>query len=340
MFWISGPQPASYLIQAGYQTRVLYRSEEAKRHIVSSMTDGCDDRIELVSGDLFDFPALTRGMQGAEYVFHCAAKAALGGQYAEFERDNVTGTHNVIAAATACHIKRLVHVSSDAVCVRGTPWGLLAPMAGVDEGSEVAPPAWAPYSKSKALAERAVLEACSTSSSPGGQGWSLETVVVRPHRLWGAGDTVILGALLGTFRSGMWRWFTPPALTTTTHVLNACRGLQLAAERGEPGEVYFVTAGEVLGTRDFFTRYAQAADPHLPAPHTSLPFWLAWMAAWAREVLLPFLPPHPLLTRQALAVLGRTVTVRDAKIRRQLGFENVVGVVDGLEQMGQQQTQQ
>lgn len=148
---------------------------------------------------------------------------------------------------------------------------------------------------------------------------------------------VLLAALITCGSVPRCRWFTPPALTTTTHVLNACRGLQLAAERGEPGEVrerachaanatrwqalaglhavaannpflavqrhthtrvrcqrvlarsstfrpclgtcsflqlcvvrgmavadadpslqvYFVTAGEVLGTRDFFTRYAQ-----------------------------------------------------------------------------------
>lgn len=33
----------------------------------------------------------------------------------------------------------------------------------------------------------------------------VETVVVRPHRLWGRGDTVILPALLGAFRAGVWR---------------------------------------------------------------------------------------------------------------------------------------
>lgn len=46
-----------------------------------------------------------------------------------------------------------------------------------------------------------VAQAVLAANAPGG----LETVVVRPHRLWGAGDTVILAALLGACRAGAWR---------------------------------------------------------------------------------------------------------------------------------------
>ncbi len=40
-------------------------------------------------------------------------------------------------------------------------------------------------------------------------------------------------------------------------MLNVCHALLLAAEKGRPGQVYFVTDGAVLDTRDFFTRYVQ-----------------------------------------------------------------------------------
>lgn len=48
-----------------------------------------------------------------------------------------------------------MHVSTEATCVRGTPWGGLAPMDGLDETAPQQPPAWAPYSRTKALAEQA-----------------------------------------------------------------------------------------------------------------------------------------------------------------------------------------
>lgn len=46
--------------------------------------------------------------QDAEVVFHLAAKAALGGLYAQFEAINVVGTQNVLRAAQAAGVRRWV----------------------------------------------------------------------------------------------------------------------------------------------------------------------------------------------------------------------------------------
>lgn len=44
----------------------------------------------------------------------------------------------------------------------------------------------------------------------------------------------------------------------------------------------------------------------------------------------PAPPRPPGAVPQALAVLGRTVVVKDDKIRRELGFQNVVSLEEGL----------
>ncbi|MDE0856840.1 MAG: NAD-dependent epimerase/dehydratase family protein, partial [Nevskia sp.] len=76
---------------------------------------------EPLAGDLVDVAAMSAGMRGADVVFHCAAKVEDWGDPAEFRRVNVEGTANVIAAARAAGVRRLVHISTEAVLADGTP---------------------------------------------------------------------------------------------------------------------------------------------------------------------------------------------------------------------------
>lgn len=57
--------------------------------------------------------------QGTQVVFHLAAKAALGGPYAEFEAANVVGTQNVLRAAQAAGVRRWVRADLGAAILSG-----------------------------------------------------------------------------------------------------------------------------------------------------------------------------------------------------------------------------
>lgn len=65
--------------------------------------------VEWLRGDLDDKAALRALLRGAEAVIHVAGVV---NNAAEFERGNVTGTLNMIEAARAEGVSRLVHVSS------------------------------------------------------------------------------------------------------------------------------------------------------------------------------------------------------------------------------------
>ena len=54
--------------------------------------------IEQIQGDVADAAAVDRAVEGCQTVFHTAAKAGLWGPEREYERVNVKGTTNVIAA--------------------------------------------------------------------------------------------------------------------------------------------------------------------------------------------------------------------------------------------------
>ena len=175
---------------------------------------------EPVRGELGDPESLRAAATGCDVAFHAAAKVEDFGPWEEFERDNVQGTRNVAEACAAAGVSRLVHVSTEAVLIAGDP------LVGVDETAPLRTDSRAPYSRSKALAERALLAADADAAEPDG---------VRPRFVWGAGDLTLLPEMVEMVRSGRFAWIGGGRhLTDTTHVDNVVRGLRLAADRAAP----------------------------------------------------------------------------------------------------------
>jgi nucleoside-diphosphate-sugar epimerase len=178
-------------------------------------------------GDLDDRDAMTAAMRGCDTVFHAAARVEQHGPLAEFMAVNVVGTEHALAAARAAGVRRFVHIGTEAVLADGKP------IVRADERLPQPGKPAGPYPFTKGLAETAVLEA---------SGEGLETVVVRPRFIWGKGDTSVLPQIVDAVRRGRFGWLGGGRyLTSTCHVENVVEGALLAAERGKPGEIYFLT---------------------------------------------------------------------------------------------------
>lgn len=99
------------------------------------------------------------------------------------------------------------------------------------------------------------------------------------------------------------------------------------------GQVYFVTDGPPRLLKDFMLQYV-ASQPGVKQPTATVPFWLLWYLESALEnvPLLGYAVTRaPLVGRQALALIGRDVRIDDSKIRRELGYEPVVTIEEGVE---------
>jgi nucleoside-diphosphate-sugar epimerase len=181
------------------------------------------------------------------------------------------------------------------------------------------------YSSTKAKAERLVLDANRDG---------FETVVVRPRFVWGRGDTTLLPTMTAMVRSGRWVWIGGGQhRTSTTHVDNTVEGLMLGAQRGRPGNAYFVTDGEPVVFREFVTELlrTQGVEP----PNRSVPAPVASALATAGETawgLLPF-PGRPPLTRFAFWVSSEECTIRIDKARGQLGYSPVRTREEGMAEL-------
>ena len=272
-----------------------------------------------VPGGLSDLEALTAAATECELAFHAAAHVGEWGPRWQFDQVNVRGTANVIEACRAAGVRRLVHVSTEAVLLAGDP------LVNVDETAPLRPDSKSPYCSTKAKAEQLVRDA---------DGNGLETVCVRPRFVWGAGDSTLLPSLMETIKAGKFAWIGGGQhLTSTTHVDNTVEGLVLAAERGAPGGVYFVTDGEPVVFRDFVTE--MLATQGVEVPDRSVPVAPAMRGAAIGEALWRCLPLRgsPPLTRMAVWVSALETTIDISKARQELGYEPIRTRDEGLDEL-------
>jgi len=297
------------LVERSVKVNALTRSEAAAITVRGAGA-------EPVRGDLADQAAMQEGMKDCEVVFHAAAHVQEHGKLADFLEVTVEGTKRVLAAARGAGVKRVVHVSTEAVLADGKP------IVRADETTPRPAHPAGPYPISKGLAEDAVLAANRDG---------LETVIVRPRFIWGAGDTNLLPKIVEAVKRGRFAWIGGGRYPTSTcHVANVVEGMLLAAERGKPGEIYFLTDGEPVDFRDFMTKVL--ATYGVDAGTREVPRWAARAVAsvtgWMKQ------PP---VTKTAIALVGHEVTVIDGKARRDLGYVGRMTRDAGLAEMQQAQ---
>src|SRR5215217_273131 len=296
----------------GWEVRALARSQAAEQKVR-------ERGAVPVPGDLESEAMIREGATGAEVAFHAAAKVEDWGDPEEFERLNVRGTENVIAACREAGVRRLVHVGTEAALMAGTP------LVNVDEEAPLRPDSPSLYPSSKAKAEQRVRAA---------NGDGLETVVIRPRFVWGRGDTTLLPALVELARSGRFRWVGGGGhLTATTHVDNTVEGLWLGATKAPAGGVYFVTDGEPVVFREFLSRLFETQG--VTPPTGSVPAGVARVAAGASERIWRVLrrPGNPPLTRFSVWVSSQECTIDIGRAERELGYRPVKSRDQGLAEL-------
>ena len=297
------------LVDCGWTVRALHRSPRdapALRKIGA----------QPVPGDLSDLASLRQGMEGADAVFHAAALFTMWASPADFERVNVGGTANMLAAAQAECVKSFVYISA-----AGVVMGKGKPMRDVTEDAPLAYPSWAPYLSTKARAQELVLKA---------NGDGFRTAVIMPPMIWGRGMHM-LDNIVKNVAEGRFRW---PAggeqMMSTAHVDNVCACAILAAEKSAGGRAYFVSDGTDQSMRSVLTDLLATRGVAVKA--ASAPLGVAWRMATVMELLWRTfrLAGEPPLTRQMLRLVGHDFTISHQRASDELGYRPVTNWTEGL----------
>lgn len=234
---------ASSLIGRHVVARLVARGDAVTAFQRSpSGTDGRE-----LQGSITDVDAVARACRGQDTVVHLAAEVGVTGAGSEFESVNVHGTQVLLAAARRAGMRGVVHVSSPSVAHTGRA------LVGADATPADPARTRGHYSTSKARAELAALGA----STP-----DLPVVAVRPHLVWGPGDTQLVGRIVERARRGRLALVgSGTALIDTTYVDNAADALVAALDRVEQlaGRPFVVSNGEPRTVHELVSRIVTAA---------------------------------------------------------------------------------
>jgi dihydroflavonol-4-reductase len=165
----------SYLIKTLLDTGIPVRALYRRPYEGFLLSPGDCARVEWVEGDILDIQSLEEGMRGVRQVYHCAAMVSFNPRHAGMLfKVNIEGTANVVNAALLTGVQKLAHVSSVAALGRHPAKDLTDESMNWDEETNKSL-----YGKSKYGGEMEVWR---------GMAEGLETVIVNPSTILGAGD--------------------------------------------------------------------------------------------------------------------------------------------------------
>jgi uncharacterized protein YbjT (DUF2867 family) len=261
-----GTHLVNRLLQRGHQVAVLARDPAKTRNRYNRP-------VETVRGDVLDPESLSSAISGRDAVVHLVGIIHEAGEQT-FDRMHREAAENVVAAAKAAGVRRLVHMS--------------AMGSFEDSPSE--------YGRTKAAGEKAVRAS------------GLEWTVVRPSIIFGPGDGFVsLLAPIVRRNPGFIPVIGPGATRfQPVAILDVTRVFADALEKPEArGKVYEVGGPEILTLNQIYREIAAAVGkPRKPMIH--FPVWYGRILARGFETLARWgLFADPPLTRDQLRSLSR-----------------------------------
>ena len=244
---------ASSLLGGAVARQLASRGDEVTCFQRRPSDTGCVD----VLGDIRDADAVLAAAKGHDAIVHLAALVAPRPLWRDAYEVNVRGTAHVLAAAQSCG--RLVHISTPSVAFEN--------VAAIGESARA--PSYNgrdAYARSKAIAENLVREHL-----------DVPTVILRPHLVWGPGDTQLVGRIVQRARQG--RLVLPDrgrALLDTTFVADAASAIVAGLDRTADsphawGTPWVVTGNDPRPLAELVEGILDAAQVHttlrsLPSP--------------------------------------------------------------------------
>jgi dTDP-glucose 4,6-dehydratase len=249
----------------------------------------------FVCGDVTDAALLDRTLEEpVDAVVHFAAETHVDRSIAdgsEFVRSNVLGTYTLLEAARRKRVPRFLYVSTDEV------YGSMAPEAWATETSMLEPNS--PYAASKAAADLLARSFWQTYRFP--------VITTRCSNNYGPCQfpEKLIPLMIANATEGKKLPVYGDGLNERDWIFveDHCRALDRVLEAGRPGEIYNIGFGEPVTNLEIIRSLLSLLD--------------------CSEDLIEFVKDRPGHDRRYALDTG--------KIRRELGWEPAVGIVEGLQ---------
>ena len=305
---LAGANICKLLIERGDAVRALARETADTTPLVAL-------GVEVVTGDVTDPDAVLRAATGSDAAIHCAA--LLGGasqNMADFEAVNVGGTKNLLDAAEAVDMDRVVAVSTGTFF--DTAGGLDREDAPVSKN-----PSQDPYTVTKMAA---FLDAMSRAAN------GRDVVSAHPGAIFGPspvmsnalGMTSFNRVLLSAARGRIERYLKFPV--SWVFAEDIARGCILALDKGVAGERYMLDGRteDVVSTADACTRMCRLAGLDRVVVDVE--------PSDDPELVKVFGPTLLAIAEKAARVTPERKSLEDSKTYKRLGY-GPISLDEGLE---------
>ena len=284
------------LLQQGYEVRALVRNSSNLDNLKSL-------DLELVTGDL-NSSELSQLMSGCQVLFHVAAQYSLWQADSQLlYRSNVLGTRNILACAHQAGIERTIYTSS--VAAIGVKQDSIADEAYQSPVDQLV----GDYKKSKYYAEQEAVKALQQGQ---------DIVIVNPSTPIGAYDLkpTPTGEIMVRFLQRKMPFYVDTGLNLID-VEDVAQGHILALEKGVTGDRYILghqnlTFKQLLGKLEQITG--------LPAPQSTIPYWIPYSVAWLEEKVLTKLGRQPTVAIDGVKMSKQKMFYDASKAVTELGL--------------------
>jgi dihydroflavonol-4-reductase len=293
-----GSAVARVLLKAGHPVRVLARPGGDRRNLKGLS-------VEIAQGSLEDHDSLATAVAGCRYLFHVAADYRLwvpdpGPMF----RVNIGGTRELMQAALAAGVERIVYTSSVATL------GIVPGGIADEETPSRAADMIGPYKRSKFDAEAVVRDLVAEQSLP--------AIIVNPSTPIGPGDIkpTPTGRLIVEAARGRVPGFVDTGLNVA-HVEDVAVGHLLAAETGEIGRRY-ILGGENLSLAEILAEVARLTGRRPPS--FKIPYAAILPVAAGAEALARLTGREPFVTLDGARMSKKKMFFSSARAVRELGY--------------------
>lgn len=295
----------------GHLGAAVLQELHARRYQVHTLVRTDDLRactgipVKVFKGDILESETLVPLMQGCDAVIHCGGVISIDGDPDGIVyRTNVVGTHNVLDAAVACQVKRVIHISSIHAFQQTPVYQVL------DEHSPLVGEMATAYDRSKRDGQQLAL----SFNTP-----QTEVIAICPTGLIGPYD--FKPSRTGRAIQALLKRRMPFVINAGfdfCDTRDVAHGIVNALAMGTPGETYLM-AGKWHGMKDIASTLASVSGRRIPVvslpvgfAKAGLPFARIWSAA-SRTGLI--------YTKEALdALLYGNTKIDSTKAQRELNY--------------------
>ncbi|HUP38884.1 MAG TPA: NAD-dependent epimerase/dehydratase family protein [Vicinamibacterales bacterium] len=302
----TGGHLARTLAHRGYRVRGLARQSSQARDLESA-------GIEPAIGALDDRAAIARAVKDIDIVYHIAAIYRHAGiSKATYRSINATAVGDLINAAAAAGVRRVVHCSTVGVHgdIEHPPANEDAPLRPGDI-----------YQITKLEGERIAREAAQRTGVP--------VTIARPSGIYGPGDRRLLKLFRGVARRRFVVLGSGDIFYHLTYIDDLVEGFRVAGEASAAANrTYILAGGEVTTLNELIALIA--AEAAVKPPALKLPVWPFWLAGAACEAVCVPLGVEPPIYRRRVDFFTKSRAFDIARARTEIGYAPQVGLRDGI----------